>query len=189
MKYFFSALFIILTSLLVAGCTGADRGATLQKCMALGDESIMYARANYVKLFYYFNPENFSEPYQQIKEFDHVSHRNVINTYDIAIRKLQAKDEVTKNLLDACISLSDFSKTLVDQSYPRAISHKSKNNPLSDQFFIEINQIVKFDHNIGAFDNSHKSFKQQVQNYKSALEKYIEKYKAELPPELITQSN
>ena len=71
MKYFFSALFIILTSLLVAGCTGADRSATLQKCMALGDESIMYARANYVKLFYYFNPENFSEPYQQIKEFDH----------------------------------------------------------------------------------------------------------------------
>lgn len=188
MKYLLS-VFIIFTSLVISGCNGVDRGATLQKCKALGDESIVYARANYVKLFHYFNPEKFSEPYRQVEEFDHVTHRNIINTYDIAIRKLRAKDETTKALIAACKSLSNFSKTLVDQSYPRAISHKSKFDPLSDNFFIEINQIVKFDHNIGKYDKSNESFKQQVQNYKAALKKYIEKYEAELPIEFVKESS
>ncbi len=187
MKYMLNV--IIITTLVITGCNGVDRGATLQKCKALGDESIIYARANYVKLFHYFNPEKFSEPYQQVKEFDHVTHRNIINTYDIAIRKLRAKDEITKTLIASCKGLSDFSKTLVDQSYPRAFSHKSKYDPLSDNFFIEINQIVKFDHNIGEYDKNNDSFKQQVQNYKTALKRYIEKYKEELPPELIKESS
>jgi hypothetical protein len=189
MKQLLTFFFILSILSVVSSCNSVDRAATLQKCMALGDESIIYARANYVKLFHYFNPQKFIEPYQQVKEFDHVSHRNVINTYDIAIRKLKAKDDVTKALISACKGLSDFSKTLVDQSYPRAISHKSKFNPLSDNFFIEINQIVKFDPNIGEFDQSNDSFKQQVQNYKSAVKNYIKKYQAELPTELKIKLN
>ena len=177
------------TILFLSGCNSHDRVATFKKCTALGDESIVYARANYVKLFHYFNPEKFSESYNYVKEFDHVTHRNVINTYDIAIHKLEAKDEVTKALITACKNLADFSKTLVDQSYPRAISHKSKYNHSSDNFFIEINQIVKFDHNIGKFDKDKASFKQRVEDYKKAVSLYIEKYKAELPPELIKQSS
>ena len=73
----------------------------------------------------------------------------------------------------------------MDQAYPRAISHKSKHKILSDGFFIEINQIVKFDHNIGSFDSTVNSFKQQVQNYKLAVKNYINKYKAELPEKLL----
>ncbi len=133
----------------------------------------------------HFNPEKFSESYQQTKEFDHVTHRNIINTYDIAIRKLKSNDVDTKSLIASCQKLADFSKALVDQSYPRAMSHQSKYDILSDAFFIEINQIVKFDHNIGVFDKNAVSFKQLVEEYRETVQDYIAKYKNELPEEII----
>ena len=148
--------------------------------MTLADESIIYARANYVKLFYHFNPQKFNEPFQKIKGFDYVSHRNVINTYNNAVRKIRTKDDATKSLVNACLKLSSFSKNLVDQAYPRAISHVSQHNPLTDKFFSEINQIVKFDHNIGDFNNTTLSFKQYVEAYRTAVKNYQITFKADI---------
>ena len=165
----------------IAGCNGrADRFSILQKCTTLGDESITYARANYVKLFHYFNAEKFTVPFQRVKDYDHVTHRNIINTYYIAVRKIKAKDPVTESLLTACKSLSEFSKNFVDQTYPRAIAHKSQENPLSDKFFTQLNQLVKFDETIGTFDRTMPSFKQQVASYEAATKKYRQKFKNEL---------
>ena len=186
MKSLFFLLLVTYTLVFTGACSSDDRISALKKCTVLGEESILYARANYVKLFHYFNPEKFLDSYLQTKEFDHVTHRNIINTYDIAIRKLQSKDEDTKSLIASCQKLADFSKMLVDQSYPRAMSHQSKYDNLSNGFFIEINQIVKFDHNIGAFDSNKKSFKQLVKEYREAVRDYIAKYKNELPEELIS---
>lgn len=174
-----TTLFFLLM-LSIAGCNSESRLSILKKCTTLGDESILYARANYVKLFHYFNAEKFDAAYQQVKDFDHIRHRNVINTYDIAVRKIKAKDSVTKSLLLACRSLATFSKNLVDQSYPRAIAHMSNDDPLTDKFFSQINQIVKFDNSIGVFDKNTPSFKQQVDAYKNAKNQYRKKFKAEL---------
>ncbi|GAA0421135.1 hypothetical protein GCM10009133_32000 [Cocleimonas flava] len=171
--------------LFTAGCNSEDRISALKKCTVLGTESIVYARANYVKLFHYFNPDKFSDSYEQTKEFDHVTSRNIINTYDIAIRKLKTDDEDTESLISSCQQLADFSKAFVDQSYPRAMSHQSKHDVLSDAFFIEINQIVKFDNKIGVFDENTKSFKQYVEEYRNTVQNYVTKYKDELPEELI----
>lgn len=164
----------------IAGCGGESRTSVLKKCTILGDESIAYARANYIKLFHYFNAERFDAPYQKIKDYDHITHRNVINTYTLAVRKLKAKDPVTKSLLSACKSLATFSKNFVDQSYPRAIAYESQDDPLSDRFFTQINQIVKFDDNIGAFEKGVPSFKKQVLNYRKAIKQYRETFKKEL---------
>ena len=172
------SLFLLILSL--AGCTTESRVSVLQKCTTLGDESIAYARANYVKLFHYFNAEKFNESYQIVKDFDHVTHRNIINTYTIAVRKLKAKDPVTESLLFACNSLATFSKNFVDQSYPRAIAYESQENPLSDKFFTQINQIVKFDDSIGVFDKNSPSFNQHVINYQRATKQYRAKFKDEL---------
>lgn len=170
--------FLVIFS--IAGCSSETRLSVLKKCTTLGDESISYARANYVKLFHYFNAEKFDTSYQRIKDYDHVTHRNVINTYTLAVRKLKAKDPVTESLLGACKSLAAFSKNFVDQSYPRAIAHESQDNPLSDKFFTQINQIVKFDDSIGAFEKNTSSFKQQVLKYQKATKRYRETFKAEL---------
>ncbi len=164
----------------IAGCGGESRISVLKKCTTLGDESITYARANYVKLFHYFNAEKFDAPYQKIKDYDYITHRNVINTYTLAVRKLKAKDPVTESLLFACKSLATFSKNLVDQSYPRAIAYESQDDPLSDKFFTQINQIVKFDDSIGVFEKDAPSFKKQVLNYQKAAKQYRETFKAEL---------
>lgn len=182
MKHLLSIFILFLTLVVINACNSSDKHAsTLQKCTTLADESIIYARANYVKLFHYFNPDKFLESYSQVKDFDYETHRNVINTYDIAVRKIKTKDAITKSLLSSCKSLADFSKTLVDQTYPRAIAHDSEEDPLSDKFFMEINQIVKFDHKIGVFDKDKTSFKQYVKNYETAVKAYIDNYKAELP--------
>ncbi len=180
MKSTINTLFFLVV-FSITGCSSETRLSVLKKCTTLGDESISYARANYVKLFHYFNAEKFDTPYQIIKNYDHVSHRNVINTYAIAVRKLKAKDPVTKSLLGACKSLAAFSKNFVDQSYPRAIAHNSEDNPLSDKFFTQINKIVKFDDTIGVFEANTSSFKQQVLKYQEATKQYRETFKAELP--------
>jgi len=186
MKSLFLFLLVIYTLVFTGACSSDDRVSALKKCTVLGGESILYARANYVKLFHYFNPDKFSDSYEQTKEFDHVTTRNIINTYDIAIRKLKTDDEDTRSLLASCQQLADFSKTLVDQSYPRAMSHQSEHDVLSDAFFIEINQIVKFDNKIGEFDKNLKSFKQYVDEYRNAVQNYVTKYKDELPEEFIS---
>ena len=173
-------LIFSLSLFLLVGCSTDTRLSVFNKCVTLGDESIAYARANYVKLFHHFNPKRFSESFQKVKDFDSITHRNNINNYDIAVRKLKAKDDITKNLVSACKELSIFSKNLVDQTYPRAISHKSKKDPLSNDFFNEINNIVYFDHAIGSFDKNIKSFKQYVSTYQQAVAQYKETYHTEL---------
>jgi len=178
-KTIFISLFLSVF-LLVTGCNSETKQSILYKCSTLGDESIIYARANYVKLFHYFNPDKFEQTYQQVADFDHITHRNVINTYDIAVRKIKPRDPTTKAFLSACKNLATFSKNLVDQAYPRAIAHHSKFKPLSNDFFIEINRIVKFDHNIGTFDQQQTSFKQMVNNYKKTRDRYIEKFQLEV---------
>ena len=193
-------LFIIYTFvfplLLLIGCQGQGLGkkqeqeqeqnqskkTLLSQCKTLGDEAILYARANYVKLFYEINPEKFADAYNKVKDFNNVTHRNIIDTYNIAVQKLEAKDPVSKSFLESCKALSEFSQKLVDQDYPQAISFKnnSKLNPLTDDFFLEINKIIKFDHNIGEYKNTFIDFKVYVKNYKTALKQFIEKYKNEL---------
>jgi len=154
----------------------------LSQCKRLGEESIVYARANYVKLFYEFNPDKFLDSYSQVKDFNYKTHRSAINSYEVEVRKLKVKDPISKSFLQSCKELSEFSQNLVDQSYPRAISFKmnSKLSPLSDEFFLEINKIIKFDHNIGQYKKKFISFKEHVKNYKMALKKYVETYKSEI---------
>ena len=176
----FWLLFVICISFTLAGCKGESRASTLKKCTILGNESISYARSNYVKLFKQFNPKKFNAAYNKIKDYDYAKHRNVINTYHMAVRKIQARDPVTKELKNSTIALASFSKNLVDQAYPRAIAHKSIYKPLSNNFFTEINQIVRFDHNIGTFDGKASSFKQLVNNYNLALIKYRKAFQSDL---------
>lgn len=174
---------LTLILLMQSSCNSSNKKMVLQQCMTLGDESILYARANYVKLFHEINPEKFHDSYKKVKNFNHLAHRNTINTYDIAVRKLKVKDPVSKSLLQACKNLSDFSKNLADQAYPQAISfkNKSKLSPLTDKFFLEINKIVKFDHSIGKYNKYFISFKVHVKNYERAVKKYAKKFKVELP--------
>lgn len=179
--------------IVISGCnSGADRFSILKKCTVLGDESIVYARAHYVRLFYHFNPEKFSDSYQKVKDFDSVTHRNTIDTYFRVIEKIKNEenpdiDSTTKDLLASCLDLSKFSTQFVEEDYKLAINHSSKNNPLTDDFFIEINQIVKFDHNIGAFDESKMSFKQSVDSYQKAIGNYINQYRKNIPTTFVNE--
>jgi len=179
--------------LLISACnSGIDRFSVLKKCTVLGDESIVYARAHYVKLFYHFNPNKFSDSYKQIQNFDAVTHRNTIDTYSRAIDKIYVNKDsidntITQNLLSTCKSLSEFSTDFVEQNYRLAINHMSKNNPLTDEFFIEINKIVKFDHNIGAFDNTKMSFKESVDSYQKAVRDYINHFRKDIPTTFANQ--
>ena len=132
----------------------------------------------------------FSDSYRQINNFDAVTHKNTINTYVRAVKKFDndkqnIEDDVTQNLLNTCKSLSVFSTNFVEENYRLAINHISKNDPLTDTFFIEINKIVKFDHNIGAFDTAEISFKQSVDNYQKAVGEYINHYRKSIPTEFV----
>ena len=195
MKLICNILLACSALLFISACnSGVDRFSVLKKCTVLGDESIIYARAHYVKLFYHFNPNKFSDSYKQISNFDAVTHRNTIDTYTRAIEKVDAdkqvtEDTTTQNLLSACKKLSKFSKHFVEQNYRLAINHMSKNDPLTDIFFIEINKIVKFDHNIGAFDKTKTSFKQSVDSYQKAVSDYINRYRKDIPTEFVKQRN
>ena len=182
MKSLFIIFLLGMSLFLINSCNSMSRDAVLKQCKTLGDESIIYARANYVKLFHSINPDKFSDSYKQIKDFDNVTHRNVIETYDMAVSRLKTNDPVSNNFLKACKDLARFSKNLVDHAYPKALSFKkqSKLEPLTDEFFLEINKIVKFDHTIGKYKKNFVSFKQQVTNYKKALKEYLDKYQSEL---------
>jgi len=176
----FLLLFIVCFSFSLSSCKGESRASILQKINILGNESISYARSNYVKLFKQFNPKKFNAAYNKIKDYDYVKHRNVINTYHMAVLKIKAKDPVTQALKKSTIALASFSKNLADQTYPRAIAHESIYKPLSNDFFTEINQIVRFDHNIGTFGGKAPSFKQLVNNYNLALIKYRKTFQSDL---------
>jgi len=176
--------------LFISGCNSVDRFQILKQCTILGDESIVYARAHYVKLFYHFNPEKFIDSYRQIDDFDAVTLKNTIDTYTRAVDKFSTNganvdDVETQNLISACKELSIFSKAFVESTYKQAINHKSKNNPLSDEFFIEINQLVKFDHKIGVYDKNTMSFKRSVESYKKAVDTYIKKYRKSIPSKFV----
>jgi len=178
---------------LISACNSdVDRLSVLKKCTVLGDESIIYARAHYVKLFYHFNPSKFSDSHKQISNFDAVTHRNTIDTYTRAIDKIDVNkkeynDKFTQNLLTSCKELSKFSIDFVEENYRLAIRHQSKNGPLTDAFFIEINKLVKFDHSIGYFDESQKSFKDNVDNFQKAVADYINHYRENIPETFANQ--
>lgn len=179
-----------LVLLFISGCNSVDRFQILKQCTVLGDESIVYARAHYVKLFYHFNPEKFAESYKQISDFDAITLRNTIDTYTRAVDKISSKgvkanDTATQNLISACKELSAFSKDFVENTYKQALDYQSESNPLSDEFFIEINQLVKFDHKIGVYDKSRNSFKRSVEQYKEAVKNYIQEYRKSIPSKFI----
>ena len=176
--------------LIIGGCNSVDRFAILKQCTVLGDESIVYARAHYVKLFYHYNPEKFVESYNQIKDFDAVTLKNTINTYERAVNKVRANDKkindaTTLKLIAACKELSNFTNDFVENTYRKALSHQSKNDPSTDAFFIEINRLVKFDHNIGVYDKDRISFKRSVESYKKAVSNYIQEYRKSIPSEFV----
>lgn len=190
MKLMHKLVFVCAMLLVISGCNSVDRFAILKQCTVLGDESIVYARAHYVKLFHHFNPEKFAESYKQIDGFDAITLKNTIDTYARAIDKLNRKekninDNTTQQLTAACKELSIFSKDFVENVYPKAIDYKSNNNPLSDAFFIEINQLVKFDHNIGLFDKHENSFKLSMERYQKAVDQYIKEYRKSIPSDFI----
>lgn len=189
-KFFITSVVLLF----ISGCNSVDRFSILKQCTVLGDESIVYARAHYVKLFYHFNPDKFAESYKQIDGFDAITLKNTIDTYTRAVQKLSAKepkinDVATQNLIAACKNLSIFSTNFVENSYPKAITYKSENNPSSDNFFIEINQLVKFDHKIGVYDKNKNSFKRSVESYKNAVSEYIQEYRKSIPTDFVNNRN
>jgi len=165
----------------------SEHFSNLKKCTVLGDESIIYARAHYVKIFHRYNPKKFSDSFKQIADFDAVTHRNTIESYLPAVNKINPDRPVTKDLLAACKKLAVFTRDFVDESFPIAMMHRSKADPLSDAFFIEINNIVKFDDKIGAFNKNIKSFKQIVTDYEKAVIDYIAFYRDSIPESFIKQ--
>ncbi len=99
------------------------------------------------------------------------------------------KVSTNNDLLNTCKSLSTFSTNFVEENYRLAINHMSKNNPLTDEFFIEINKIVKFDNNIGTFDKTKMSFKESVDSYQKAVGDYINHYRKDIPTKFANQRN
>lgn len=190
MPLFRHLIFFFITVLTLSSCNSDDRLTILKHCSVLGDESIIYARAHYVKLFYTFNPKKFETSYKQIGDFDPIAINNTIHTYSRAVVKYEetqqeTMDKTTQDLISSCKALSDFSLKFVKNDYPKAIDHESDSSSLTDTFFIEINKIVKFDHKLGDFDKNDSSFKQIVGNYQKAVSHYIEKYRKSIPTEYL----
>ena len=175
---YYSFFLILLMVFTVAACNGKSNDAQiLSICSILGDEARLYGRANYLRLFYTINPDKFEATYQKVADFDNVQHRAVINTYSDALKRLKAKDELGQRLIEATQEITQFVKHFIDIDYPVALSqkHLSKRNPNSDEFFIEINNIVKFDKNMQGFDKSKASFKGLLDKYNIALDHYKNK--------------
>ena len=147
----------------------------LSKCSILGDEAKQYGRANYLRLFHSINPKKFATTYQKIANFDNAQHRAMINTYVDAVKRLKTKNESAKRLIVATEKLSQFVQHFVDSDYPVAIKHRSAKNPQSDDFFMEINHIVKFDPAIKGFDTRKATFKGLLEKYNKALNNYANK--------------
>lgn len=172
--YFFVTLTILL---LFSGCSNTNNKLQiLSKCTVLGDEAKHYGRANYLRLFYSINPEKFEATYQKMATFDNKSHRAMINTYTSALKRIKTNDQSALQLIIATQTLVLFVQNFVDYNYAKAILHQSKNNPKSDGFFIEINNIVKFDDDIEGFDKNKATFKGLLEKYNQALITYASKH-------------
>lgn len=155
--------------------SGNNKAQILSKCSILGDEAKKYGRANYLRLFYSINPEKFEATYQKVASFDNAQHRAMINTYVDAVKRLKTKDTAAQGLIKATEEITQFVTNFVDTDYPIAVKHRSRNNPKSDDFFMEINNIVKFDQNIKGFDTSKSAFKGLLEKYNKALGRYSNK--------------
>ncbi|HIO92012.1 MAG TPA: hypothetical protein EYG68_04110 [Leucothrix mucor] len=165
----------LLLLFILAGCNSANnKEQILAKCSILGDEARQYGRANYLRLFYSMNPEKFEATYQKVATFDNKHHRAMINTYVDAVSRLKTNDETAQRLISATQELTQFVTSFVDDDYAVAANHKhhSRNNPKSDDFFIEINSIVKFDQNLKGFDSDEVAFKSLLEDYNKALGLY-----------------
>lgn len=172
-------LFLITLVFLSACNKVADSEEILLKCTHLAEEVKEYGRANYLKLFHTINPEKFSATYQKVSHFDNAPHRAMINTYVKALARLKTQDEDAKRLIQAATDIATFVTNFVDHDYDEAVHHKkrSRNNPKSDKFFLEINEIVKFDYDVTGFDKQKETFKGLLENYEEALAVYSNKIK------------
>ena len=174
-------LFIGLSLALLVFLGGCEQSSSteqvLSKCSILGDEVKHYGRANYLRLFHAINPKKFAGTYQQVATFDNNTHRAMINTYFTALKRLKTNNKDALRLIVATHDMTHFVNNFVDNDYPKAMKHKrrSRNNPLSDDFFMEINDIVKFDANIKGFDKNQPSFKTLLAAYNEALAAYSKK--------------
>ncbi len=165
--------------LLLGACNSTDnKMKILSKCTILGDEVKHYGRANYLRLFHSINPDKFAITYQKVVTFDNKSHRAMINTYMSALKRINTTDPTAKKLIDSTQSIAIFVKNFVDYDYATATLHQSKYNPKSDRFFVEINNIVKFDPNIEGFDKNKATFKGLLEQYNKALTTYSKSEKS-----------
>lgn len=166
--------FVLLTIFIAAACNSSEsnKEQILSKCNILGDEAKQYGRANYLRLFYSLNPKKFEATYQRVASFDNTQHRAMINTYVDAVKRLKTKDDSARRLIVATEKLTAFVKHFIDTDYSIAVKHRSSNNPQSDNFFMEINNIVKFDQNIKGFDKNKTAFKGLLEQYNKALDNY-----------------
>lgn len=170
----FYLLVLIIFALSACNRSADDYQQVLSKCSILGDETKKYARANYIRLFYTINPEKFEATYQKIANFDQHSHRAMINTYIKALQRLNVEDQRAKHLIKVTLNMAVFVNNFVDNDYKKAVNHQyqSLHNPKSDQFFVEINEIVKFDYNVKGFDSHKETFKALLEDYQEALKVY-----------------
>jgi hypothetical protein len=165
--------FIFLALLITLGaCNHVDtKTQILSKCTILADESRQYGGANYVRLFYSINPNKFATTYQKAIGFDNKAHRTVINTYIAAVEGIKTKDAKALELIKATLEIARFVQHFVDYNYAIAskLKQSSKYNPKSDAFFIEINNIIKFDSNIVSFNKNQATFTGLLKTYNKAL--------------------
>lgn len=173
--HYFSLVLLMLFTSVACNSSESNKEQILSKCSILGDEAKQYGRANYLRLFHSINPEKFEATYQKVANFDNAQHRAMINTYVDAVKRLKTNDATAKNLIVATEEITQFVQHFVDTDYPIAIKHRSRNNPKSDGFFMEINNIVKFDQNIKGFDTSKAAFKGLLEKYNKALNNYSNK--------------
>jgi hypothetical protein len=167
--YFFAFLTLLVT---LSACNQGDtKTQILSKCTILADEARQYGSANYVRLFHLINPKKFAETYQKAADFDNKSHRAVINTYIVALERIKTEDSNARKLIRATLEIARFVQHFVDTNYAIAskLKQSSKHNPKSDAFFIEINNIIKFDSNIVSFNKNQATFTGLLKTYNKAL--------------------
>ena len=172
-RAYFSLLLILF--LMLSACNSVNNKAQiLSKCSILGDEAKQVGRANYLRLFYRINPKKFESTFQKIATFDNKSHRAMLNTYLNALSRLKTDDKQAQQLIAATQELAQFVQHFVDHDYAIAINHqdKSEHKPESDHFFMEINDIVKFDHTSKGFSQHKTSFKSLLEKYNKTLTAY-----------------
>lgn len=167
------AIVLILSLIFLNACYRPNhKTQIISKCTILGDEVKQYGTANYLTLFHSINPDKFKTSYLKMSHFDNPSHRAMINTYIEAVERIQTKDPIAQQLILATKKIANFTQNFVDYDYAKALKHRSHYDPKSDDFFVEINNIVKFDPMIKGFDNKKNSFKGLLATYNQYLVTY-----------------